>query len=251
MKITQIRNATVIIEYKDTKFLIDPVLSDKGVLPPFANSPRQERNPLGELPFDIDRILDVDAVIVTHLHPDHFDEAAKKLVPKDIKVFVQNDADYSVLEEYGFKNLEVLGEDTSFNNISLIKTKGQHGRGKILERMGKVCGVVFKHPNEKTLYVAGDTVWYEGVEEALDTHHPDIVIANAGDNGYPEEGALVMGKDDIFELYKAAPYAKIIASHMEAFNHWRLSRAELREFTIEKNFEANVLIPDDGDSYCF
>lgn len=30
--------------------------------------------------------------------------------------------------------------------------------------------VVVKHPKEKTLYLAGDTVWYEGVQEVISTH---------------------------------------------------------------------------------
>jgi L-ascorbate metabolism protein UlaG (beta-lactamase superfamily) len=33
-------------------------------------------------------------------------------------------------------------------------------RGEILKLAGLVCGVVFKHQSEKTLYIAGDTVWY-------------------------------------------------------------------------------------------
>ena len=57
------------------------------------------------------------------------------------------------------------------------------------------------------------------------------------------------GKEDLYELYKAAPYATIIASHMEAFNHWSLSRAELREFSVKKGFDSSLLVPEDGESY--
>jgi hypothetical protein len=39
-----------------------------------------------------------------------------------------------------------------------------------------------------------------------------------------------MGKEDIYETYKAAPKAKIIVSHMEAVNHWGLSKEELKSF---------------------
>jgi L-ascorbate metabolism protein UlaG (beta-lactamase superfamily) len=41
----------------------------------------------------MDEILDVDAVIVTHIHPDHWDEAAINLVPKDMLIFAQNEKD--------------------------------------------------------------------------------------------------------------------------------------------------------------
>ena len=58
-----------------------------------------------------------------------------------------------------------------------------------------------------------------------------------------------MGTDDIYEIYKVSPNSLIIASHMEAMNHWTLSREDLRKFTIEKGFSSNVLIPNDGEEY--
>ena len=72
MNITHIRNATQIIDYAGKKFLIDPMLADKGAWPGFPGTARSElRNPLVALPFSRDNIIDVDAVIVTHTHDDH------------------------------------------------------------------------------------------------------------------------------------------------------------------------------------
>ncbi|MET3696561.1 L-ascorbate metabolism protein UlaG (beta-lactamase superfamily) [Bacillus oleivorans] len=253
MNIHQIRNATLVVEYAGKKFLIDPMLAEKGTYPPFPNAPRQDQNnPLVSLPTSIDNIIqDIDAVIVTHLHYDHWDDAAKEALPKEIKIFSQNEEDATEIRNTGFQNVEVLQEDTVFEGIQLIKTKGEHGRGEILKLAGLVCGVVFKHPDEKTLYVAGDTVWYEAVQEVIDTHKPEIIVVNAGDNQFFEGGSLVMGKDDVYEVYKAAPNAKIIAVHMEAVNHWALSREELKSFINERGIASNVLVPNDGESYSF
>ncbi|MED4134115.1 MBL fold metallo-hydrolase [Priestia megaterium] len=255
MKINQIRNATIIVEYANKKFLIDPMLAEKGTYPPFPNTARQDQNnPLAELPTSVDNIIhNVDAVIVTHLHLDHWDEAAKELLPKDIKLFSQNEEDATEIRNAGFRNVEVLTEDTVFEGIQLIKTKGEHGRGDLIKLAGLVCGVVFKHQSEKTLYIAGDTVWYEGVQQELNTHNPDIIVVNGGDNqAYEGEGAsLIMGKEDIYETHKAAPNAKIIVSHMEGVNHWGLSRKELKKFVEEKGFASSLLVPEDGESYTF
>jgi L-ascorbate metabolism protein UlaG (beta-lactamase superfamily) len=120
-----------------------------------------------------------------------------------------------------------------------------------LKAAGYVCGVVFKHSSEKTLYLAGDTVWYDAVQEVIDTHKPEIIVVNAGDNQFLVGGSLVMGKDDVFEVYKAAPNSKIISTHMEAVNHWTLSREELKQFADEKGISSNVLVPDDGEAYTF
>jgi L-ascorbate metabolism protein UlaG (beta-lactamase superfamily) len=251
MNIKQIRNATLIVEYAGKKFLIDPMLAEKGTYPPFPNSPRQDQNnPLVSLPTSIENIIqNIDAVIVTHLHLDHFDEAAQKILPKEIKMFVQNEEDATEVRNVGFQNVEVLQEDTVFEGIQLIKTKGEHGRGEILKLAGLVCGVVFRHPSEKTLYVAGDTVWYDAVQEVISTNKPEIIVVNGGDNQFFEGGSLIMGKEDIYEVYKAAPNAKIIVSHMEAVNHWNLSKKELKSFIDEKEISSTVLVPEDGESY--
>lgn len=229
------------------------MLAEKGTYPPFPNSIRQDQNnPLVNLPISVEEIIDgVDAVIVTHLHLDHFDDAAKQALPKDIKMFVQNEEDAAVVKDAGFKNVEVLTQNTVFEDIQLIKTKGEHGRGEILKRTGLVCGVVLKHKSEKTLYVAGDTVWYSAVEEEINTHKPEIIVINGGDNQFLEGGSLVMGKEDIYEVYKAAPHATIISVHMEAVNHWMLSREELKSFIKEKEMASRVFVPNDGEVYAF
>lgn len=253
MKITHIRNATLLVEYGGKTFSIDPMLAEKGTYPPFPNSIRQDQNnPLVSLPLSVEEIIEgIDAVILTHLHLDHFDDAAKQALPNDIKMFVQNEEDGEVVKEAGFKNVEVLTKNTVFEGIQLSKTKGEHGRGEILKRTGLVCGVVFKQESEKTLYVAGDTVWYSAVEEEINTHQPDIIVVNGGDNQFLEGGSLVMGKEDIYEVHKVAPHATILSVHMEAVNHWTLSREELKSFIKEKDMTSHVLVPDDGEVYTF
>lgn len=252
MKITQIRNATIVVEYANKKFLIDPMLAEKGTYHVFPSTIRNDLyNPIVSLQTSIDNILDgLDAVIITHLHLDHFDDVAKNVLPKNIKMFVQNEADAKEVKAYGFENVEVLELDTVFEGIQLVKTQGEHGRGEeLLNLMGEVCGVVFKHPSEKVVYVAGDTVWYDRIEDEIQTHQPEIIVLNAGDNKRVDYGSLIMGKEDTYEVHKAAPHAKLIAVHMEAVNHWTLSREELKNFSKEKGFSENILVPEDGESY--
>lgn len=254
MHIQQIRNATIFVHYAGKKFLIDPLLADKGLYPPFLAGIREDmRNPIIDLPMSVDDIIkDVDAVILTHLHLDHYDDIAKEVLPKDIKVFVQNEQDANQVKNDGFQHVEILAEDTIFEGIQLIKTQGEHGRGEeLLKMMGQVCGVVFKHASEKTLYIAGDTVWYEGVQKEIDSHNPEIIVVNAGNNIWNDMGSLIMGKEDVYEVHKAAPNAQIISVHMEAVNHWTLSREELKRFGEEKEFSSSLFIPEDGESYTF
>lgn len=255
MKIHQIRNATIIVEYAGKKILVDPMLSDKGALPTTyipAKTWSFKRNPLYDLPISKTEIVkDLDFVFLSHLHFDHWDNAAKDALPKGIKIFVQDQSDKLKIENSGFTNVEILTENSAFGEIKLSRTKAQHGKGFMLRLAGFVCGLVLKHPTEKTLYIVADTVLYEGVQEALDLHKPDIVIVNGGDNQFFFGGQLIMNKKDIYELHKAIPNASIVVTHMEGVNHNTLTRKELKEFLNEKGITDKVSVPEDGQSYTF
>ena len=257
VQVQQIRNATVKIDFAGTTFLVDPMLSAKGAFPGFPGTYRSElRNPLVDLPFSADEVLkSVEAVVVTHTHTDHWDEAAQKQIPKNMPVFVQNDADAKTIRGQGFKDVRVLKGTTTFNGVKLSKTGGQHGTDLFYadpERAqmgGSVMGVVFSAPKAKTVYVAGDTVWRPEVDQALAQHKPDVVILNTGSalvSGF-EEHPIIMGKQDTLQATKSAPKAAIVAVHMDSVNHMSLSRKELREFVQDNKIQDRVVIPEDGE----
>ncbi|MFI8577585.1 MBL fold metallo-hydrolase [Rossellomorea aquimaris] len=248
MNIRLIRNATLVVEFAGKRFLIDPFFAEKESMPPFPNTPNQDQaNPLVDLPVAVKDVTDADAVIVTHLHPDHFDEAAMKALPKEIKVFAQNEKDAAIIRDAGFLEVEALQPTTHFKGIDLVKTSGQHGRGEITQLTGEVSGVIFKHPDEQSLYIAGDTVWCTDVQSAIDTHQPEVIIVNGGAAQFLEGGPITMTNEDILATHKAAPGAKVIVVHMESLNHCLLKRDELAEYLKEKKIEGNVLVPDDGE----
>ena len=261
VQVQQIRNATVKIDFSGTTFLVDPMLSAKGEFPGFPGTYRSElRNPLIDLPFSADQVLDsVEAVVVTHTHTDHWDEAAQKRIPKSMPVFVQNEADAKTIRGQGFKDVRVLKGSTTFNGVKLSKTGGQHGSDLWFadparaEAMGPVMGVVFSAPKAKTVYVAGDTVWRPEVDQALKQYKPDVVILNTGSalmTGF-EEHPIIMGKQDALHATKAVPNAAIVAIHMDSVNHMSLTRKELRAFVQENKIQDRVMIPEDGESMKF
>ena len=259
MKITHVRNATQLIEYAGKKFLIDPMLSAKGAWAGFAGTAHSElRNPLVELPFSIEAIVDVDAVIVTHTHDDHWDEAAIAAIPKTLPVYVQHDADAQLLRGQGFRDIRLLSEDSAFADVSLVKTtSGQHGSDRtyavpaMAERLGEACGVVFSHPDEKTLYIAGDTIWRDAVAADLQKHQPDVVVLNAGYAHVIGFGPIIMGEEDLLNVHFLLPQAKIVATHMEAINHCLLTRRALREYVDANEISDAVSIPQDGETVIF
>ncbi|WP_225084688.1 MBL fold metallo-hydrolase [Pectobacterium colocasium] len=258
MKITQIRNATLQLEFGGKTFLIDPMLAAKATYPGFPGTANEHlRNPLVELPLPMATILDVDAVIVTHTHLDHWDDAAREVIPKTMPIFSQNAQDADLIRRAGFTSVRVLGEQTEYDGITLIKTSGQHGSDEIYanpqmaERLGDVCGIIFQHTNEKSLYLAGDTVWNQHVIDALTHYTPDVVALNIGNAVIPGLGSIIMGKEDVRRVHQLVPNAAIVATHMEAVNHCLLSRAELRDYLHEEQLQSIAYVPNDGDSVEF
>jgi L-ascorbate metabolism protein UlaG (beta-lactamase superfamily) len=256
MRIKQIRNATLRVDFGGVRFLIDPYLGEKDAYPGFEGTVNSHiRNPRMKLKTSMDEILDVDAVIVTHTHPDHWDEAATKLVPKHIPLFAQNEQDAAVIRSQGFMDVQILSATTEFNGVSLVKTPGQHGSDQALaaahEVLGEVCGVVFRHPEERTLYIAGDTIWNEYVESNLANFRPDVVVVNAGDAQVPGLGSIIMNTEDVKKVFEAAPQATLISSHMEAVNHSVLTRTELRKFSEQHGRSGRLLVPEENEAYSF
>lgn len=254
MNITQIRNATLKISFAGKIFLIDPMLAEKGAYPGFEGTLNSHlRNPLVDLPVTLENLFaGVDAVIVTHTHLDHWDDAAKIHLPKSLPIFVQHAQDREMIRAAGFGDVRLLTEQSAFGDITLIKTPGQHGSDAIMDalhdRLGDVCGVVFRHPQEKTLYLAGDTVWNADVAENLRRYAPEVIVLNCGDAQIVGLGSIIMNQQDVLAVAQHAPNATLIASHMEAVNHSALSRAALRDFLQQNGVAPQVLIPADGES---
>jgi L-ascorbate metabolism protein UlaG (beta-lactamase superfamily) len=246
MNITQIRNATQLITYAGKRFLIDPMLAPKEAYPGFPGTARAEiRNPMVELPVDVATLLDVDAIIVTHTHDDHWDRAAAAQIPQDKPIYVQNESDAGLLRSQGFTRLTILSDATAFEDIQLRKTHGgQHGTDRayavpeLAERLGEACGVVFSHPDEKTLLIVGDTIWRKEVAAELQQHRPDVVVLNAGYAHVIGFGPIIMGQEDVLNVHFLLPQAKIVATHMEAINHCLLTRRALREYAEDNQSNA-------------
>ena len=148
-QIQQIRNATIKVTYGETTFLIDPMLAEQGAYPGFPNTYRSElRNPLVDLPMAAEDVIEgTDAVIVTHTHLDHWDDAAQKLLPKELPLFVQSAADAEMIRSQGFQDVRILDGQAEFGGVTLHKTGGQHGSDtlyavpELAKALGELMGV--------------------------------------------------------------------------------------------------------------
>ena len=191
----------------------------------------------------------ISGVIVSHTHPDHWDQVARDLLSKDIPILCQQ-PDVIKISAAGFKNITTLQNELSWQGISVNGTAGEHGKGGNIEKLGPVSGFVVRAEDEPTLYVAGDTVLCKKVEQAITTFTPDVILVNAG-AAFLNGGPITMTADDVCLVSRARPSARVVAVHMEVMNHCRLTREGLRQALAKEKLEDQVVIPADGDMLTF
>lgn len=238
-----LRHATLLVRYGGATVLVDPMLADEGSTPPIENSPNEKRNPLVPLPTA--DLAGIDAVMVTHTHRDHFDEAAMEALAADLPVFCQP-PDEATIADAGFTDVRPVEDSVEWRDITITRTGGRHGHDDLAEEMGPVSGFVFGADEEPTLYVAGDTRWCAELCDAFARHTPDVIVVNAGGARFTEGKAITMTAGDVERVCRARPNATVVAVHMDAINHCLESRADLEQALTEAGVIAQVVIPDDG-----
>jgi L-ascorbate metabolism protein UlaG (beta-lactamase superfamily) len=250
MRIHFLRHATFIVKLNGMNLLVDPMLSRAEAMEPVQNAANQHRIPLTELPLDdaaLQQLIEqVDAVLVTHLHRDHWDARAVELLPKHILLLCQPE-DQARLGQAGFTAVQPVASEFRWQNIIFTRTGGRHGTGEIGQKMGPVSGFVLRAAGEPTLYIAGDTIWCEEVAQALLTYQPEVTIVNAGAAQFLTGDPITMTAEDVVQVCRAQPKTRVIAVHMEAVNHCLLTRRQLRERLEQEGVSAQVTIPADGD----
>ena len=193
IKIRQIRNATLRVRFGGVEFLIDPWLASKAEGMTFRKGPFASEvvdpaqldivMPMCELPMSVKDVLDcVDAYVLTHLHPDHFDMAADGTagakLNKAVPLFVQNEDEVAVMKRSGFKDVQTFTDNgVAFRGVTLTRTFARHGTKT---PCGPASGVFFTSPAvKKSLWILGDTIWCDETAEAMAALKPDVVVLNA------------------------------------------------------------------------
>ncbi|HMJ23774.1 MAG TPA: MBL fold metallo-hydrolase [Terriglobales bacterium] len=247
MHLRLIRHATLVVEYANHTLLVDPMLDDAAARPPIQDSPNPRNNPLVPLPMPAQQVVqNVDAVLVTHTHTDHWDALAAKLLPKNVPLFGQPE-DETKFRSQGFTGVTSTLDSATWNDIHITRTPGQHGAGAVGRAMAPVSGFVLRATGEPALYIAGDTIWCSEVEEALRKFRPKITILNAGAAQFLQGGPITMTADDVITVCHKAPDTQVVAVHMESINHCLLTRSDLGFQLEAARVAQQVTIPGDGE----
>ena len=267
------RNATAKLTYAGHVFLLDPMLGPKGAYPPFAGL---APNPIIDLPVPAETLVaGIDAVLVGHMHIDHFDPMAAGLLDKAIPVITPNnqaptnpaDPENSVMSfkdqlvGYGFTNVTTIEDEdrteTVYENVTIKQVFGLHGEGVWQVLAGGMNGFIISAEGAPTIYWTGDTVLDQGgeVRAVLKQYKPDLVIAHTGGAVIEQVSTdpLMMDEAQFFDFAKEAkaanPDVRLIAVHMNALDHCRTTRENLLAMaaTYSDDIKNSVFAPVEGE----
>ncbi len=146
MQITRFGHAAVLVEAAGTRILIDP----------------------GVFSADEAFVLEgLDAIVVTHQHPDHIDVTrGPGLLERNPEAVLLADPDSAAMLEFGAWSANADGIETAVGQVTIRGIGSQHA--VILPALPRVAnvGVVLDAAGEPTLFHPGDT--YEYAPQGVD-----------------------------------------------------------------------------------
>ncbi|MBP2391827.1 MBL fold metallo-hydrolase [Aeromicrobium fastidiosum] len=146
MDITRFGHAAVLVEVAGTRILIDPGTFSTG---------------------EVFELTGLDAIVVTHQHPDHLDQdRAPALLGHNPDALLLCDPETAALVSFGSWAENADGLDTPVGPVTLRGVGAQHAVIlPSIPRIGNV-GVIVSAPGEPTLFHPGDT--YEYAPDGVD-----------------------------------------------------------------------------------
>jgi L-ascorbate metabolism protein UlaG (beta-lactamase superfamily) len=259
MRITHLRNATIILHIGPYNILVDPMLARKDALPPLRFFVRRRlRNPTVELPANADAALaGVTHCLITHCqkgHFDHLDRAAKQWLRERQTPVICTPHDLEHLRKRGLNVMSLHdghAEPQLFLRGGTIRTvRCTHGLGLVGAVMEHGVGYFIEMPGEPSLYLAGDTILTDEVRQFVQRHQPEVCVVPAGGAHFDLGGDIIMGVQEVIEFTRIAT-GRVVANHMGAVSHCPVQREHLRRAAHEAGLGERLSIPEDGETIAF
>jgi L-ascorbate metabolism protein UlaG (beta-lactamase superfamily) len=236
LKISYIGGPTALIEYGGLRFVTDPTFDTAPAEYPSGASTLKKTQSPSVGPEALGR---VDAVLLSHdHHSDNLDNKGKAFLNSAGKVITTKAGAERLkgnavgLEPW--QSIELPGKD---GTVRVTATPARHGPSH-MDR-GPVIGFVLEHPAEGTLYVAGDTVWYEGVEDVARRFEIRTAVLNLGAARVAAVGPwhLTMTAEEAVELARVFAVAQIVPLHFEGWAHFSEGRQDIERAFRETGLE--------------
>lgn len=175
-------HAAFLLQIDGKNILLDPMLSDVPAPHPWLGSKRFSK----QLPIEIEKLPNIDAVVISHDHYDHLDYTSiTKLKDKVDAYFVPLGIGVH-LESWGVSHSKIhemdWWEKTTFKNIELVCTPAQHYSGrKFSNRKSTLWSSWIIKSSNTNVFFSGDSGYGEHFKQIGERHGPfDFAMIECG-----------------------------------------------------------------------
>jgi len=236
-RITHISTATMLLEIGSIRLLTDPVFDPAGGNYYFGYGTSSRK--LTASPIKPEIIGKTDAVLLSHdQHEDNLDRAGRALLPLARQVLTTSaGAKRLGNNAIGLRSWQSTVVKSDSFEIKVTAVPARHGSLGSHLIVGETTGFVLEWPGQKhgALYISGDTVWFNGINEIAHRFQIGTAILHIGKAGFPVTGPIhfTFTTREAVRAIKVLNPRTVIPIHYEGWKHFREPRAE-----AEKQFAA-------------
>ncbi|HWB93905.1 MAG TPA: MBL fold metallo-hydrolase [Puia sp.] len=248
IEVHYIGTATALLEIGGLRLLTDPAF-DPGDTS--YELPTYSLHKFSKPAVTVERLGPVDYVLLSHDHHlDNLDHAGMQLLTKVREVFT-TPAGADRLNNQGSRPGDAPAPKgihaTGLDNWATVEVPTKDGRiltitgtpcrhGPVGGDRGPVTGFVinFKGEDKSGVYITGDTVWYEGVEEVGRRFDIGLILLFIGGARLAAIGPanITMTVEESIKAARLFEHAEIVPLHFEGWEHFSQGRDEvIRQYT--------------------
>jgi L-ascorbate metabolism protein UlaG (beta-lactamase superfamily) len=242
-KITLIGGPTALIEIAGFRFLTDPTFDEPGEYKlPHVTLTKTLGPALSPM-----QLGTIDAVLLSHdQHSDNLDNSGRAFLKQASRVLTTTiGAERLGGSVEGLRPWQSITLSSPGSSVKVTATPARHGPAGIEPLAGDVIGFVLED-GSNTIYVTGDTVWYDGAAEVARRFKANVVLLFAGSAQTRGPFHLTMDTNDAIETAQAFPDAVIVPVHYEGWAHFKQSGEDLLKAFNTLGFGSRLQLLEPG-----
>ncbi|MFD1152605.1 MBL fold metallo-hydrolase [Saccharothrix hoggarensis] len=252
-------NATTVLRLGPFTLLTDPNFLRKGQWTHIGQGVVSRR--LKDPAIGIDELPELDAVVLSHLHGDHFDRIAARSLDRDLPILTTPHAARR-LGRRGFREpvaLRTWGEFTTARDgagLTVTALPGRHAFGPLARVLPPVMGTLLEYRpadgrEPLRIYLSGDTLVHDDLREIRERHpRIDVAVVHLG-------GTKVLGVLLTMDGRQGADLLELLGPRHAVpvhFDDYSVMKSPLSDFTAEvgrRRPATTVHHVDRGGSFTF